>query len=245
VRGEEINEKDRETHDDRMPWIEEIHRLTFTLRSKKCEAVFDKKFLKKQEVDPAAMTATLDPITMKNRTLSAIVALLSTLSLAHAATLEVDKGRSRIQVDAKATGHNFTGTLKEYSASVSGDSGSLAPQGFKLEWNFNDLDTDDAKRDKEMIKWLGGGNPKGSFKFTKSWIGKDGSQQAMGTLTINGVSKTVSFPYTAQKDGEWVTVDGKVSMDYRNFSLPVIRAMAVMTVDPKLDVRFHVVGKVK
>ena len=42
-----------------------------------------------------------------------------------------------------------------------------------------------------------------------------------------------------------MTIDGKVSMDYQNFSLPIIRSMAVMTVDPKLVVRFHVVGKVK
>lgn len=182
---------------------------------------------------------------MKNRTIATLCGLLATLNHAHAATLEVDKDRSRIQVDAKATGHNFTGTLKDFTPSVSGDPVSLQPSGFMLEWKFNDLATDDAKRDKEMLKWLGGGNPKGSFKFTKSWTGKDGTPQAAGTLTINGVSKNVSFPYTAKKDGEWVTVDGKVSMDYQNFSLPVIRAMAVMTVDPKLVVRFHVVGKVK
>jgi len=182
---------------------------------------------------------------MKPQAILSLIGLLSTLACVQAATLEVDKGRSRIQVDAKATGHNFTGTLKDFTASVSGDPASLQPSGFMLDWKFNDLDTNDAKRDKEMLKWLGGGNPKGSFKFTKSWTAKDGTQQAMGTLTINGVSKNVSFPYTAKKDGDWVTVDGKVAMDYQNFSLPIIRAMAVMTVDPKLVVRFHVVGKVK
>lgn len=228
-----------------MQWIVEIQRLTFTPRRKRCEAIYDKKFLRKQGVDPAAMTATLRTVIMKYRTIATLCGLLASLTLTHAATLEVDKGRSRIQVDAKATGHNFTGTLKDFSASVSGDPASLQPSGFMLEWKFNDLDTDDAKRDKEMIKWLGGGNPKGSFKFIKSWTGKDGTPQAMGVLTINGVSKNVSFPYTAKKDGDWVTVDGKVAMDYQNFSLPIIRAMAVMTVDPKLVVRFHVVGKVK
>jgi polyisoprenoid-binding protein YceI len=182
---------------------------------------------------------------MKHRTLATFCGILSTLTIAHAATLEVDKNRSRIQVDAKATGHNFTGTLKDYQASVSGDAASLKPDGFELKWSFKNLDTDDAKRDAEMIKWLGGGDPKGSFKFTKSWTGKDGGQQGSGTLTIHGISKEISFPYTAKKDGDWVTIDGKVSLDYQNFSLPIIRSMAVMTVDPKLTVRFHVVGKVK
>lgn len=162
---------------------------------------------------------------------------------ATAATLEVDKSRSRIQVDAKATGHRFTGTLKDYTASVAGDASSLNPTAFKLDWKFSDLDTDDAKRDKEMLNWLGGGQPKGSFQFTKSWTGKDGGRHAMGTLTIHGVSKQVSFPYTVKREGNWVTIDGRVTLDYQNFKLPVIRSMAVLTVDPQLVVRFHVVGK--
>lgn len=115
---------------------------------------------------------------------SIFAGFLITLTIAHAATLEVDKGRSRIQVDAKATGHNFTGTLKDYACSVSGDSASLSPESFDLKWKFKDLDTDDGKRDHEMIKWLGNGEPQGSFKFIKSWTGKDGSPQGMGTLTI-------------------------------------------------------------
>lgn len=164
---------------------------------------------------------------------------------ARAATLEVDQGRSRIQVDARATGHGFTGTLKKFTATVSGDASSLAPSGFNLNWSFKDLDTADTGRDQEMIKWLGGGDPKGSFKFIKSWKDDKGATLAQGTLTLNGVSKTIAFPYTAGKDGEWVTIDGKVTMNYQNFKLPVIRSMAVMTVDPKLSVRFHVVGKVK
>jgi polyisoprenoid-binding protein YceI len=163
---------------------------------------------------------------------------------AGAESLAVDKSRSRIQVDAKATGHRFTGNLKAYEVNVEGDAVSLDPKSFELKWKFKDLDTDDAKRDAEMMKWLGGSDEKGSFKLNKAWTDEKGVQRGTGTLTIHGVSKSVSFPYTAKKDGEWVTIDGKVSMDYRNFDLPVIRAMAVMTVDPQLVVRFHVVGKV-
>lgn len=164
--------------------------------------------------------------------------------VANAESLQVDKGRSRIQVDAKATGHNFTGTLKNYTATGAGNGGTLDPQSFSMSWKFSDLKTGDKKRDAEMIHWLGGGNPQGTFNFTKAW--KEGNtQKAMGTLTIHGVSKTVSFPYTIKRDGEWVTVDGTVRIDYQNFKLPLIRAMAVMTVDPKLTIRFHVVGKVK
>jgi len=166
-------------------------------------------------------------------------------SIACAASLDVDSNRSRIQVDAKATGHNFTGTLEKFTIKATGDPATGKPTDLDLAWDFNDLDTADEKRDKEMIKWLGGGAPKGSFKFVKSWDETVGGGNAQGTLTINGVPKTISFPYTVKRDGDWLTIDGKVSIDHQNFKLPIIRAMAVMTVDPKLTIRFHVVGKVK
>lgn len=160
-------------------------------------------------------------------------------------TVEVDMTRSRIQVDAKATGHTFSGSLQKYTVTAAGESSTGKPTAFALAWDFNDLDTADEKRDKEMIKWLGGGKPKGSFSLVKSWDEKADGGNAQGKLVINGVTKDVSFPYTVKRDGDWVTIDGKVSLDYKNFKLPLIRSMAVMTVDPKLMVRFHVVGKVK
>lgn len=165
------------------------------------------------------------------------------LAVARAEPLKVDKGRSRIQVDAQATGHDFTGTLEDYTAKVTGDPSTLDPSSFELSWKFDDLKTGKNDRDDEMIKWLGGGKPAGSFKFTKSWKDKSGKRFAMGKITIHGVGKTISFPYSVKKEGRWVTIDGTASLDYQDFGLPIIRAMAIMKVDPKLSVRFHVVGK--
>lgn len=184
-------------------------------------------------------------MTLTQKTASIICWAVASSVLARAATVEVDADRSRIQVDAKATGHSFTGDLKKYQIAAEGDPATSRPTRLDLGWEFNELKTADEKRDKEMIKWLGGGKPKGSFKFEKSWDVTPEGGHAQGTLTINGVSKTVAFPYKVKRDGEWVTLDGKVTMDYQNFSLPIIRSMALMTVDPKLVIRFHVVGKVK
>ena len=177
------------------------------------------------------------------RILAAALCGMMTLGLVGAETLKVDKDKSRIQVDAKATGHSFTGTLQDYTVTVSGNTSELRPTAFSLSWNFTDLKTGDKKRDKKMIEWLGGGTPKGTFRFIKSWK-KNGKTYAMGKITIKGVSKTVSFPYTAKREGNWITIDGTASLDYEDFKLPIIRAVAVMTVDPKLKVRFHIVGQI-
>ena len=182
---------------------------------------------------------------MKTTTIAAIGGFFSTLTLAQSATVEVDRTRTKIEVDAKATGHEFGGELTNYTLKAEGDSTTHKPSELQLTWDFNDLKTGDEKRDKEMIKWLGGGKPKGSFTFLKSWDEKKEGGNAQGTLTINGVSKVVAFPYSIKHEGKSVTIDGKVSMDHQNFKLPIIRTMAVMTVDPKLVIRFHVVGKVK
>lgn len=179
---------------------------------------------------------------MKRLLGAAVCSMLMAAVAADAATLKVDKDRSRIQVDGKSTGHGFTGTLDDFTAKVTGDPGTLKPSSFQLDWKFSDLNTEDAKRDKEMIKWLGGGSPKGSFKFIKTW--QDGGKDyAQGSITIHGVSKLIAFPYSVTRNGEWVTIEGTAKLDYEDFGLPIIRAVAVMTVKPELTVRFHVVGR--
>jgi polyisoprenoid-binding protein YceI len=174
----------------------------------------------------------------------ALCGLLLSIAAAPAGELVVDKAKSRIQVDAKATGHAFTGTLGDYEATISGDAATLAPSAVSLSWKFADLDTADEKRDAEMMKWLGKSGTEGSFRFIKTWT-DGGKTYAQGALKIHGISKTIAFPYTAKKDGDWVSIDGTASLDYQDFGLPIIRSMAVMTVNPKLTVRFHLVGQAK
>lgn len=174
-----------------------------------------------------------------------VSSLLGMMIPVSAATLDVDKTRSKIQVEAKATGHAFAGTLKDYTVKATGDAAKLKPASLELSWKFTDLKTDDKGRDAEMIKWLGGGTPTGSFKFVKFWTDKTAGDKAEGSLTIHGVTKTVYFPFTVKKEGERVTASGKVEMDYKDFGLPLVKAMMVMTVDPKLVVNFQLVGKVK
>jgi len=184
---------------------------------------------------------------MKSMTTSAVLVgtLLCLAMPVTAATLEVDKTRSKIAVAATATGHDFSGTLKDYTVKATGAVAKLKPESLELNWNFSDLKTADNGRDAEMLKWLGGAAPKGSFKFVKFWTDKAGVDHAAGTLTIHGVSKTVYFPFAVKKDGEWVTASGSAELNYKDFGLPLVRAMLVMTVNPKLVVTFQLVGKVK
>mgnify|MGYP000358393984 CR=1 FL=1 len=78
----------------------------------------------------------------------------------------------------------FTGTLKDYTASVSGEAATLKPEGFELKWSFKDLDNDDAtpdtvtftvkatdgdgdfSQDSQTITVIDGANPSGGGSIT-------------------------------------------------------------------------------
>ncbi len=174
--------------------------------------------------------------------------LLTALSpiILEAGDLSVDAQKSWVKVDASATGHSFSGSLSKFEAKVSGDAASLVPSSATLQWDFSDLKTNDAKRDAEMLKWLEYvKNQKGTFEMTKTWTDAAGKTWAQGNLKIHGISKSLAFPLTSSKSGDRVKIDGSVWIDYQDFSLPIIRNMAVMTVDPKLKISFHLEGDVK
>lgn len=163
-----------------------------------------------------------------------------------AGDLRVDAEKSWVKVDAEATGHSFSGSLTKFDAKVTGDATSLSPTSATLQWDFSDLKTNDAKRDAEMIKWLDyAKHQKGMFEMTKTWTDAAGKKWAQGNLKFHGISKSLAFPLTTSKSGDHVKIDGLVWIDYQDFSLPIIRNLAVMTVDPKLKISFHLEGDIK
>jgi polyisoprenoid-binding protein YceI len=180
-----------------------------------------------------------------NALTGAVMGILSTAVSVRAADLKVDAERSWTKVYVSATGHSFTGTLKKFTARVSGDPATLKPNAASFEWNFADLDTNEPKRDAQMLQWLEHGkSPNGSFRMSKSWVDQENRTWLQGTLRIHSISKQVAFPIEALKSGDRVKIDGQVWIDYRNFNLPVIRK-AIISVDPKLRVSFHLEGDTK
>jgi len=169
---------------------------------------------------------------------------LATALFAPAAELKLDREASSIRIEAKATGHEFDGELRDYRLRVFGEAGSLEPTRVELEWEFSDLKTGNEDRDAKMLEWLGGREPEGSFRWTKGWVDEEGQRFGQGVLEIHGVRKAVAFRYGVEREGDRVVIDGAVLLDTRDFALPVIRTALVMTVKPELVVRFRLVGEV-
>ena len=179
-----------------------------------------------------------------------VVALGLTLAMlaapVRAGEFLVDKAKSSIEVDVKATGHDFTAKLNKYKIKVTGSASKAHPDTVKLTWNFKDLVSAKADRDKEMLHWLEHAKlPSGSFTLSSFTKRTDGRMWAKGNLKIHGISKVVQFPVASTRKGKSLTVSGSVKIDHQNFGLKKIRKVLLLTVDPVVNIRFKLHGTIK
>jgi polyisoprenoid-binding protein YceI len=168
--------------------------------------------------------------------------LLSPLWLAAAdRVLKIDKTRSFVDVDVKATVDSFVGRLENYDVAFDLDAAGKiksATLGFK----FTDLRTGKPDRDAKMIDWLGGGTPEAKFQAGIVAVAPDGQGQVTGSLTMHGLSRRVEFPvHVTVADGTY-TIAGEANLDHRDWELKVIRMALVLKVDPVVKVKFKFTG---
>jgi polyisoprenoid-binding protein YceI len=172
-----------------------------------------------------------------------LLLLFGLINPAPAATLEIDHQKSKIEVEAKSTLQDFSGTLEKYELNIAFDPKANAPTRADLTFDFKDLNTGIQGRDSDMLKWLAySANPKATFHLT-GWKGEDSQFIARGELSIHGVKREVTISVKVEKGGDTYHIRGVAGLDYRDFQLPVIRKALVLTVDPHLTVKFHLVGK--
>ena len=158
--------------------------------------------------------------------------------------LTIDYTKSDIQVAVDSTLHSFSGHLDKYTAEVDAtESSNNLPTKAEVSFDFADLKTGDKGRDADMLKWLDHDKfPTATFHLT-GWEKDGDTNYALGELTIHGVKQSLKMPVAVTQTGGVWDIAGEVDLDYRNFSLPKIRKMLMLTVDPHLRVAFHLVGQ--
>lgn len=155
--------------------------------------------------------------------------------------LKLDRSKSYVDVDVKATMRSFVAHLDRYELAVPVDTNGKIKDAL-LTFKFTDLKTGNPERDAEMVKWLGGGEPEGSFDLGLLALAPDGQGQASGKLTFHDRSQLVEFPVLVKvRDGAY-TVTGKTTIDYRNWGLKKFRKFGLASVDPDVTIRFQFVG---
>lgn len=183
-------------------------------------------------------------INIKLMALVAAAGITSLTNTTHAATFTVDKEKSTVQIDVKATGDSFTGNLNDYTASIQGSTQTMQPSKVSFKWDFVNLKTGKDKRDSKMIDWLSK-KTTGEFSLISFTKRTDGAMWAKGTMTINGVAKELEFPAKVIAKGNQMSIRGTATIDTRTHDLPVIKMLGLFTVDPIVKVRFSLRGTVK
>jgi polyisoprenoid-binding protein YceI len=156
--------------------------------------------------------------------------------------LTIDFVQSRIEIAVKATVDSFVGRLRIFEPEVTvGDDGRVATA--RLAFHFGDVVTGKEKRDKAMHEWQRTAEfPDGRFEMTALESASGGVATAFGRMTFHGVTRDIRFPITVTRDGPRYSIDGDAAIDTRDYGLPKIRMMGLLTVDPLVHVRFHLQG---
>lgn len=160
-----------------------------------------------------------------------------------AETLTIDKTRSRIEADVKATMDSFTGQLQDYDAQIAVDPAAGRVTAATVRFRVADFKTGKASRDEKMNDWQDTAHhPDATFTLDKLEPAADGRFRAHGRFTFHGVTQPLDFPVSLIVDHATYAIDGEVPVDTRRFDLPVIRVMAFLKVDPTVRVHFHLQG---
>ncbi|MBA3848492.1 MAG: hypothetical protein C0502_00670 [Opitutus sp.] len=177
------------------------------------------------------------------RPLPVMFALLAVSSLFAAdQALKIDREKSFVDVDVKATVGSFTGRLDKFQAAIGVDPANKIKSA-RFDFRFADLKTGEEKRDHHMMEWLGSADAAGLFELGVLALAPDGQGQANGKLTFHGVTERVEFPVNVTRAGRGYTIRGEVTVDYRTWGLKAIRRMGVLKVDPNVRVRFQMVAE--
>lgn len=172
-----------------------------------------------------------------------ILSAVSVFAQVTGRTLTIDKSRSRVDIDVKATVDSFVGKLENYEAKILVDPDKKEPVSASFAFRFLDVKTGKDDRDKKMHAWMDTPKfPDGLFTL-ESLTRKDGALVAKGTLKLHGQEKALSFPVKLSQDGDLYSIEGEAVVDTRGFGLPVIRMALVLKVDPLVKVRFHLEGR--
>lgn len=155
--------------------------------------------------------------------------------------LKIDRSRSYVDVDVKATVDSFTARLEAYDLKATIDDRGRF-KAAALDFKFADLKTGKPERDAGMIDWLGGGEPVGRFELGILALTPSGQGQVSGNLTFHGRTSLVEFPVNITRDGEAHIVTGTATINYRQWGLKVYRKFGVLKVDPEVKIRFKFTG---
>jgi polyisoprenoid-binding protein YceI len=173
----------------------------------------------------------------------AAVSFLATHALA--AKWSVDPTQSRLLFAADDSGTRFTGTFKTWTAAIDFDAAHLDASSFEVSVDTKSVDAKDPVRNQEILgpDWLNVASyPTAHFVAKKLSLGESGGYQAIGTLKIRNIEKTIRLLFTVSANGNTIHAKGAVTLKRTDFDLGLHRGEEWVALP--VEVSFEIVATV-
>jgi len=160
--------------------------------------------------------------------------------------LSLDNNHSHIEAAVRSTTDDFTAKVTAFDALVSVDLPGKSIGSAQLKFRLDDIKTGNEQRDAEMRAWLQTDQfPDCVYILDLLLPAAGGTFNARGKLILHGVTKAITIPVTVGFTSSGTcTIDGDLALEITDFSLSPIRRYILFTVNPELQVKFHLEGRV-
>jgi polyisoprenoid-binding protein YceI len=150
------------------------------------------------------------------------VAMLVMPAAANAATWAVDQAHSRLGFRATQEGKGFEGYFKSWSAAINFDPKALASSKVVVNVATGSAFTGDKDRDEYLPTedWFFAKRfPQATFTATKFVDRGGGHYEAIGDLSIKGLRRQVTLPFTLTITGDVAKMSGQLTIDRTAFNV--------------------------
>jgi polyisoprenoid-binding protein YceI len=153
--------------------------------------------------------------------LAAAFALLATPALAQQ-HWAVDRAKSKLSFSVLWDGELFTAAFKSWNADIVFDPADLAHSKAAVSIDIGSESSDFAENDQGLKGPQGfeaSKFPTAKFETTKFTHGQGNNYTALGTLSLHGMTKAVTLPFTLTITGKTAHMIGKASLMRADFGL--------------------------
>jgi polyisoprenoid-binding protein YceI len=162
----------------------------------------------------------------------------------NAAPVVMNMAQSHVEIAVKATIGSFVADLQMFDLLVTATSRTGQIESAVFRSKFAAIKTGNVDRDRDMNDWQQTNRfPEVMFTLTALVPEPSGKSIARGQLRFHGVERSVSFPISIETNARIITIEGDVTIDTRDFGLPVITKYSFLRVDPVVHLHFQLQGK--
>lgn len=179
---------------------------------------------------------------MKPPIVALVFALIATPALAAAPSWTVDKAASSVRFASKFNGDAFTGSFRRWDAVIRFDPRALVGSSVTATVDTASATTGDKDRDQSLPSddfFAAAKFPKATFTASTFKDLGGGRYQAVGTLTLRGVAKPLTLPFTLAITGPTARMKASLAINRLAFgvgqnewkSVQAIPAAVSVTID--------------